>query len=129
MTQSLIRKLRDATSGSAELDVLMLCAVSPDRYQPMGRNPRGVKFKKDNGKTAFLYALSPWSYKTPTRSLDAIIGLIEEKLPGSCWSVMRSGGAFLHRVGPQGDEMARGDHKLAPIALCIALLSALEGES
>jgi hypothetical protein len=118
MTQSLIQKLRDATGGSRELDHELLISLGAHHEEDWCDEYYfdGMRFYGDN----------------PTQSLDAIIGLIEEKLPGWRWAVSEGARATLQK-GPaalsRGSIPLNEKHKSAPIALCLALLSALEGET
>lgn len=147
---SLIKCLQEAESGSRELDALIALAIGgysmwkskhgywnidgPDgeRLTCEGRDP-GLVFDPATG--ARLAEESPpmnWAYDAKfgevTTSLDAIVALIGEKLPGWGWSlspdeacVWSSAGRFLL----DGDQEFYGHHSKPPIALCIAMLQAL----
>jgi hypothetical protein len=62
-----------------------------------------------------------------TASIDAAVALVEKALPGGDWSVSRTGkahGGFIY-LEQQYDGISRAS---ASVALCIALLRALEKE-
>lgn len=134
----LIAKLEAATEGSRELDVEIACALRP------GSRP----YRYAPGTYSFRDEMGVWDTKhvsTVTTSLDAIVGLIERKLPG--WGGMVSFGsltcgATLHtadlwglvtETGETEDGIAiqlrpeeHGENRKPALALCIALLSALQ---
>lgn len=100
---SLLSRVRAATSGSDDLDKA-LYSLDPSRK----------------------YVISQY-----TSSLDAIVGLIERKLPGWVWGIefYRSGScayeAHMESKEIADDLLRYGRSSTAPLALCIAFLEAL----
>lgn len=120
---SLIKRLQEAESGSLEFDALLACAVlgghspRPDgQYQPVGAQFWYVKARKY------------------TTSLDAIVALIGEKLPGWKWSVGTSVGGTCFGCVEDDDQDAEDElgfdswASTPALSLCIALLSALQSQ-
>ena len=150
MTDSLIQKLRDATGGSAELDLEIWALAGGWKLvtQPDSIEMRAEKYDGDvvsewetvafwdSGGHVRVYHAFEEDLPRYSRSLDAIIGLIEEKLPTAGFMIETVKRSDDTRMGwsvslsanyrtPHLEEV----HKEPAIALCLALLSALEVES
>lgn len=126
----LLQRLRLAESGSRELDAAILCAVLPETYKAMPGDTKCVQKVSSDGSRSFLHEFSSsWTYPSPTASIDAALALVEEVLPGKGWS-LQTAGDFGHGATIDADI---GDdpfvqHKSPAIAICLALLSALNKE-
>lgn len=140
----LIAKLEAATEGSRDLDAEIAVSLSGDpEAWVVNPAPHSI-FSPVPG---WWRTGNDESHKAPdyTTSLDAIVGLIERKLPG--WGGMVSFGsltcgATLHtadlwglvtETGETEDGIAiqlrpeeHGENRKPALALCIALLSALQ---
>lgn len=116
----LIAKLEAATEGSRELDVEIACALRP------GSRP----YRYAPGTYSFRDEMGVWDTKhvsTVTTSLDAIVALIERKLP--VWWVQYLGQTqkgWATRIEQQGASLGLFYSPTPALALCIALLSALQ---
>lgn len=135
----LIAKLEAATGGSRELDaeLMALFYVQDSRFIgctcdccPGGRHPDLVWVDPDTDKWVTT-ALAGYEFTT---SLDAIVALIERKLPVWC-IVVESTPKLDHPSGNKacarimlmsGGGTARIAARTPPLALCVALLSALQ---
>ena len=110
---SLIASLREAGEGSRELDEAVWRAANP-------------------GST--LFRVHGSSVRPFTTSLDAILGLIREKLPDeqAVWQVGTDFGGWVgahiccHTVGMGRPKNYNAQAATPALALCIALLLALE---
>ena len=125
MTSELIERLEKAESGSRELDREMAELF-------------GWQLKMPHG---FWLAPKGWKPLSPmeglpyfTTSLDAIVSLIGEKLPGWTWAAgPRTYGedwdlawARIYPHRSQADGTGNKYAKTVPLALCIALLRAIQ---
>ena len=141
---TLIDKLRAADGPDRELDAeIALLLTKPDgesaywsmppREGPEACAP-GTLWRKNRGFRSILEDAPLY-----TASIDAALALVADKLPGWKWSINRLDYGHTAFVRPplktQGDlemqDMGEGGaHQTSPaIAILIALLSALEGES
>ncbi len=131
MTQSLIQKLRDAESGSRELDRELWEHFGFETVS-LGSTPNGDRFlvKPEPGRPTRprMQAL--------TTSLDAIIGLIEEKLKHQSPAIQVEISYAKCRVEVRAFTACNWKkdshyawHKDKCLAACLALLPALGGES
>lgn len=104
----LIERLEKAEVGSRDLDLAIerLTNISSVHDDHLDRFPDAAK---------------PY-----TTSLDAIVGLIGEKLPGWTWEAVSYGSACLFSPDDQEAMAIGGTATTAPLALCIALLRSLK---
>ena len=130
----LIERLEKAKAGSRELDALVWAATHGLGIDPiMAEHLAGVCAAEDG---------TPVVAEAVTTSLDAIVGLIGEKLPGAVWHVATDYGLpGRAKIGPVGrpsasiykDEDAPQfvveDGETPALALCIALLRALSRDN
>ena len=80
-------------------------------------------FRVETKEDAYAYGAS--RHLCPDLSLDAALALVERKLPGQGWAISREGVECFHAtVGMNCDGVSRS--WTAPLALCSALLKALE---
>lgn len=101
----LIKRLQEAESGSRELDVAVM---------------------RESGLSMSMMARDCPSYTT---SLDSIVALIGEKLPGQFWAVSEHPDGFVATIGgPFVSETRAVTFGTAPLALGIALLTALQSQ-
>ena len=127
---SLIASLREAREGSQELDRKI--------YRALGHTleDRGYWSRTIGGDRVWTerWSLIPYDLPKPlTSSLDAIMGLIREKLPGRHWSVQTTGepgrdaySAEISASAPYSFNVICYTAATPALALCIALLLALE---
>lgn len=111
MTNNLTERLKAATCGSRELDVELAIQFHP-------RNEDGT-FK------------GPFKYPHYTTSLDAALALVGEVLPEHAVQLTEYKDDEWRAVLERGGISRYGGlsyHQSAPIALLIALLTALEAE-
>lgn len=123
--QSLIERLKAATEGSRELDAEIECAVEAG-WKPAGLARYAGLVVREPGGTTSLRHYAP-TYST---SLDAIVGLIKRKLPG--WWIQYLGQdlrGWATRIERQGVSLGLFVSPTPALALCIALLSALDGQN
>lgn len=122
----LIERLEKAESGSRLLDAAIFKGLGgplPSEFMGVG-----VDLKwQDDGSALFPIGEMQVRYNPPayTTSLDAIVALIGEKLPGWTWQFQSPGWAELDVstfVGRQVSAQAA----TVPLAACIALLRALQ---
>jgi len=114
----LIAKLEAATEGSRELDCIVLDCLGFDLItERMGAY----------WCSADLGALDD-AHGTPTTSLDAIVGLIERKLPESALVMATSSPPWVqvYLSDDPGSNLDAVSAATLPLAACIALLSALQ---
>lgn len=112
----LIARLTAATEGSAELDGDVLRAAGwvkdPDRQfmwrSPLDRNP--IEWAAEGYQP------------TPTRSIDAIVGLIEAE--GWEWSSHLMAAIVSESIGDISTQSVCGVHPDRRLALCVAFLRA-----
>jgi hypothetical protein len=107
----LIKRLEEATAGSADLDREVERAL---RVVPMGLREDGTWGQKQR----------PW-----TASLDAALALAERVLPGWCWMIERhkngTATAWLHEWNAYGEGEQVVSNTPA-LALCAAILKATD---
>lgn len=128
--KDLIASLREAGEGSRELDVKIARALGRVWNEPL------LNFHTDYDGSTIEVMEDGSSWKLIpgfTTSLDAIVGLIREKLPGRHWSVQTTGepgsGAYSAEISASAPYRFNVICYTAPtpaLALCIALLVALE---
>lgn len=127
----LLARVREAKEPSIWVDLEILKLADPDHI--------AVQFWSDEYRTELrsgklTNGFSAWkdtsSHSAPfpayTSSIDAIVALIEQKLPGWWW--LREDGQSVRLVGPDNGDFypsAVGRHHLVPLALCCAFLSAI----
>lgn len=106
----LIAKLEAATEGSRELDLDIAQLFREPWGYTGGETPRDIK-------------CAPI-----TTSLDAIVRLIERKLPGSglVMAATTQPWAQVYRTDDPGSNLDAVAASTLPLALCVALLSALQ---
>lgn len=133
---SLIKRLQDAESGARELDaeICVLLQYGGENSSD-AQNVRVDPEDEQDGWLIFEIGAEECCNPVPklTRSLDAIVALIGEKIPGAHWRthwidfrdpVMPPAWAA---AGPPGaGEQAWA--QTPPLALCIALLLALQSQ-
>lgn len=121
----LIEKLKAAEAGSRELDAEIAKALG---------QPHGMREEVDVESRTIIEWDCTGRYTT---SLDAIVALVEEKLPGHHWSVSRQceypalagrDHRFAAFVGNYGTPK-RAEGPTPALALCIALLRAMEARN
>jgi hypothetical protein len=139
-------RLEKATGGDREIDAAIFVAVeAPEQYSDDLRRYRLPHPSLDEMDmcapgTYWLVQRSGRSLRTSphyTASLDAIVSLIERKLPGWGWSAA-SGmsdanlyGAALSPLGLVGAALNTQTARATtpPLALCIALVKAMEAQA
>lgn len=130
----LIAKLEAAAKGSRELDALIWIATDP---KPLGNIKHWVHEWAPGWRLGdvegFIYMRdhptgSDWPAPEFTTSLDAIVALIERKLPGSglVMAATTQPWAQVYRTDDPGSNLDAVAASTLPLALCIALLSALQ---
>jgi len=133
----LIKRLQEAESGSRELDAAMAVALDiradwavdyGEIYVHPKANPGDVSINTTRGKPSLGHPTYPAPY--PTTSLDSIVALIGEKLPGFFWSVHERPDGYAASLDPMDRKrvVRVAAFSTAPIALCIALLTALQSQ-
>ena len=121
----LIAKLEAATEGSHELNRALGLAIGE-----LHLDAKGDLYRIDRDDGGHTYGGSgDETIITPrwTTSLDAIVALIERKLPG--WWVQYLGQTqkgWATRIEQQGTSLGLFCSPTPALALCIALLSALQ---
>ena len=110
----LIAKLEAASEGSRELDALVWVAATGSTFSHLAEN-------------AHLDRV--------TTSLDAIVALIERKLPGRAWMLSSPDKLLSHPLcqgevaeGEFSFETTKGCAPTPALALCIAFLRALQAQ-
>lgn len=137
---ALIDRLEAASEGSRELDREMMLLVGDarevDHCTFYGPEERVWCFGEYEHETD----LPPLPYLTS--SLDAIVALIERKLPGWFWGIGRRSDADdpakpmwaevaserWIKSETEKDEQFESDGVTAPLALCVVLLRALQAQ-
>lgn len=120
---TLLTKLQEAKEGSRELDAALHEAITtfrPKRAGPGWRNENDFVIPVFPG-----FAILP-AYTT---SLDAALALVGERLPGWRWAISEGARASLQKGPPalsRGSIPITAKHKSPAIAICIALIKALE---
>jgi len=99
---SLIKRLREAEAGSRELDIAVM---------------------REAGLSMSMIGLTVPGYTT---SLDAIVALIGEKLPGCEWEVGYDSAA--QRYSAATNPIWWFDAPTPALSLCVALLEALQSQ-
>jgi len=112
----LLARLQEAESGSRELDTLVWIAANPS-LRIFDEEWPGVCIDTDG---------APVIAESATTSLDAIVSLIGEKLPEITIELMVTVDQTIAELWYS--DVHNGKAKTAPLALCIALLRALEGQ-
>jgi len=127
---SLIKRLQEAEAGSEQLDAAICVAL-----QYGGANSDGAQNVRTDPDWSgdLLFEVNSDDCCNPipklTTSLDAIVALIGEKLPGQFWAVSEHPDGFIATLGgPFVSETKAATFSTAPLALCIALLSALQAQ-
>lgn len=127
---SLIKRLQEAESGSRELDTLVWCAANPG-LRIFDEEWPGVCVDADG---------VPVIATSVSTSLDAIVALIGEKLPGWGVVIRMERKPYLETCelcapdDPNASLMDKwpvrmsGGAKTAPLACCIALLTAIQSQ-
>lgn len=126
----LISRLEAASEGSRELDAAMFRAIGaplPDKFANLNLEltwgPDGSAYMPV-GEMQVRY--EPPAYTT---SIDAIVALIERKLPG--WWVQYLGQTtkgWAARIERQGTSLGLFNSTTPALALCIAFLRALQAQ-
>lgn len=117
--EALLERVRAATAASQQLDIDILQAINWTREAGHWRDPDG--------------RYQGYILPNPTSSLDAIVGLIERKLPGWSWQIYSGDGYYsrdpLATLLPPpmrgGAFSFQLTGKTSCLALCIAFLEAL----
>jgi hypothetical protein len=119
----LIKRLKEAETGSRELDALMW------PLHPGFKRMRGTHFHDDDKEKAWRAIAAP-AYTT---SLDAALALAERVLPGWSWMVRHYAagqggrGWTAYVCKPDTDLVSAGPVGSSPaLALCIAILKATD---
>ncbi|MCX7585065.1 hypothetical protein [Phenylobacterium sp. 58.2.17] len=134
----LIGRLEAASEGSRELDMAIAVHVEGWCLHPADRQ-RDDSAQSDTGWTCLDCGADSWGNTGPTgqkrhasapaytTSLDAIVELIERKLPGCGWAVGKrpSGGGWARTFMPTGLEVYV-EAASPVISLCLSLLRALQ---
>ena len=120
MTNNLTERLKAATCGSRELDREVICAVSPG----FSIDPMSGTIVDDDGDFVEIYDKP----KPLTTSLDAALALVGEALPGWSWRITGEPKQPWYVADVSDGRLFEREHKCAPIALILALLTALEAE-
>jgi len=141
---SLIKRLQEAESGSREFEDAiwwpMVCDGQRYRQGPNGRE-MNVGWGFDDGTDADWRPIGPYN-EAPllTRSLDAIVALITENLPGWGVTIRMELAPYVQTCelcAPDDPNAALTDPRpfrtsgganTAPLACCIALLTALQSQ-
>lgn len=118
----LIARLEKAEAGSRELDAEIATAVLGWKWiavEQVWELPAGSSWPQSRSR---------WGVTAYTTSLDAIVALIGEKLPGMDWTVSSTGEVYL--VGPNivNDWFEANGAKTPALALCSSLLRALQAK-
>lgn len=133
MSSTLIDTIQEAESGSRDLDAEICIAL-----QYGGENSAGAQNVRtdDEWEGDLLFEIGTEECCNPipklTTSLDAIVALIGEKIGGG-YRIDHSDGpegradAWIWRPGNSGGGV-HGEAWSAPIALCVALLTALQSQ-
>jgi hypothetical protein len=130
-------RLEKASAGDREIDGIFASTFEGWTLEkmkgdacPYWRKPDAEWFKRQKD--------GPPRY---TSSLDAIVSLVERKLPGCVWLVrgnadlVRSHKAeadierLYYEDGPRFRTLASTTHHTAPLALCLAFVKAMEAQS
>ncbi len=123
---ALISRVRAASGPDREIDGAIMKAVDPENWKnarhraalPSGAPPKTVD------RDALRYAPSY------TASLDAVVALIEKRLPDGLWDVNGYGAAIVYPKWITGDvDTKYAETASSPaLALLLAFLTAVEGE-
>lgn len=124
-------RLEKASEPDRETDALLWCSVTGETYEPSS-----VRVDMKRGE----YVQRSWNVPAYTESLDAIVSLIEGKLPGWSWHLQAPDAEKSHlpkqevysatlseRYPKFGDPLGFGRNPA--LALCLAFVKAMEAQS